>query len=101
MADELGEVIDFGCLSHFLFLFPILDLKDCTHLLLPERMGFQARTDQTVKQEKEAKMQNTVINAAGMHGRNLLAHTMVGYQEQCCSCQVTHFTFFQSRWLPH
>ena len=57
MADESGEVIDFGCLSHFLFLFPILDLIGCTHLLLTGREGFKARTDQTDKQEKEAKMQ--------------------------------------------
>ena len=62
MADESGEVIDFGCLSHFLFLFPILDLigctiHGCTHLLLTGREGFKARTDQTDKQEKEAKMQ--------------------------------------------
>ena len=36
-------------------------------------MRFKARTDQTVKQEKEAKMQKTLINAAG---RNSLVHVV-------------------------
>ena len=36
-------------------------------------MRFKARTDQTVKQGKEAKMQKTVINAAG---RNSLVHVV-------------------------
>ena len=36
-------------------------------------MRFRARTDQTVKQEKEAKMQKTVKSAAG---RNSLAHVV-------------------------
>ena len=48
----------------FSILVPILDLTGCAYLLT-ERMRFKARTDQTVKQEKEAKMQKTVINAAG------------------------------------
>ena len=56
----------------FSILVPILDLTGCAHLLT-ERMRFKARTDQTVKQEKEAKMQKTVINAAG---RNLLVDVM-------------------------
>ena len=36
-------------------------------------MRFKARTDQTVKQENEAKMQKTVINAAG---RNSFVHAV-------------------------
>ena len=36
-------------------------------------MRFKARTDQTVKREKEAKMQKTVINAAS---RNSLVHVV-------------------------
>ena len=56
----------------FSILLPNLDLTGCTHLLT-ERMRFKAKTDQTVKQEKEAKMQKTVINAAG---RNSLVHVV-------------------------
>ena len=41
--------------------------------MLTERVRFKARTDQTIKQEKEAKMQKTVINAAG---KNLLVHVV-------------------------
>ena len=48
-------------------------------------MRLKARTDQTVKQGKEAKMQKTVINAAG---RNSLVHVVdLGVPKELCKAQ--------------
>ena len=78
-------------LSHFLFLLPILDLTGYTYLLT-ERMRFKARTDQTVKQEKEAKMQKTVINALGRN--SLVAKADLGNPRELYKARDKRITWW-------